>query len=135
MNPPPKRSTNQTALFQVYLRLRPPIVTSEDQSQRGERYLLVEPPPPCDDGTTRHEAGSCPTHIILQPPADSRKRAVEKFAFTKVFEEEAQQLDVFEHTGMPSLIDGVLNEGRDGLIATLGVTGSGKVLKNYYNGK
>lgn len=68
-----------------------------------------------------------PTHIILQPPNDARKRAVEKFGFTKVFDESASQLTVFEDTGLESLIRGVLLEGRDGLVATLGVTGSGKV--------
>lgn len=68
-----------------------------------------------------------PTHITIHPPSDSRKRAVEKFAFTKVFEEEAAQLDIFKGTGVIPLVEGVLHEGRDGLLATLGVTGSGKV--------
>lgn len=68
-----------------------------------------------------------PTHITIRPPTDSRKRAVEKFAFTKVFEEEATQLDIFRGTGVMPLVEGVLGEGRDGLLATLGVTGSGKV--------
>jgi hypothetical protein len=67
------------------------------------------------------------THIILQPPSDARKRTVERFGFTKVFEESASQLNIFEDTGLDSIIKGVLLEGRDGLIATLGVTGSGKV--------
>jgi hypothetical protein len=52
---------------------------------------------------------------------------VEKFAFTKVFEEETSQLDIFKGTGAVSLVEGLLVEGRDGLLATLGVTGSGKV--------
>ena len=56
---------------------------------------------------------------------------MEKFAFTTVFEEEASQLDIFHGTGVIPLIEGVLAEnggdGRDGLLATLGVTGSGKV--------
>lgn len=68
-----------------------------------------------------------PTHITIHPPSDSRKRAVEKFAFTKVFEEEATQLDIFKGAGVVPLVEGVLVEGRDGLLATLGVTGSGKV--------
>ena len=68
-----------------------------------------------------------PTHITIHPPSDSRKRAVEKFAFTKVFQEEASQLDIFRGTGAIALVEGVLGEGRDGLLATLGVTGSGKV--------
>lgn len=69
-----------------------------------------------------------PTHITLNPPSDSRKRAVEKFAFTKVFEEQAEQIDIFKGTGIVPLVEGVLREGRDGLVATLGVTGSGKVV-------
>ena len=52
---------------------------------------------------------------------------MEKFGFTKVFEEEASQLDLFKGTGIISLVEGVIREGRDGLLATLGVTGSGKV--------
>jgi hypothetical protein len=55
---------------------------------------------------------------------------VEKFAFTRVFEEESSQLDLFRGTGAVPLLEGVLGAGihggRDGLLATLGVTGSGK---------
>ena len=115
----------QTSLFQVFLRLRPPISPQQDgQSPQGERYLIVEPP---ESSETVENNKPVPTHITLQPPTDSRKRAVERFGFTKVFEEEASQLDVFEDTGIESLVKGVLQEGRDGLVATLGVTGSGKV--------
>ncbi|KAL8696036.1 MAG: hypothetical protein Q9201_007853 [Fulgogasparrea decipioides] len=118
---------SSTSLFQVYLRLRPPpspLVQLTPQSlyptlPPPERYLTVEPPlPDAQDGM--------PTHITIHPPSDSRKRAVEKFAFTKVFQEEAAQLDVFKGTGVIPLVEGVLAEGRDGLLATLGVTGSGK---------
>lgn len=126
MNPPTKHSSGQTSLFQVYLRLRPPITKEEAaHAHRGERYLNIEPAEATDD----HDGSQTPppTHITLQPPNDSRKRAVEKFAFTRVFEEDSKQLEVFENTGMPALIEGVLKEGRDGLVATLGVTGSGKV--------
>lgn len=68
-----------------------------------------------------------PTDITLHPPSDSRKRAVERFTFTKVFEEQTEQIDIFKGTGIVPLIEGVLGESRDGLVATLGVTGSGKV--------
>ena len=126
MDPPPKPAS--TTLFQVYLRLRPPpspLVQLTQQSlypllPSPERYLTVEPS--CQDAPD-----GMPTHITIHPPSDSRKRAVEKFAFTKVFEEEASQLELFRGTGSVALVEGVLNEGRDGLIATLGVTGSGKV--------
>ncbi|KAI5862515.1 kinesin [Durotheca rogersii] len=102
-------------LFQVYLRLRPPPAGNAS----GERFLLVEDP--ADDES--------PTHITLNPPND-RRRAIEKFAFTRVFEEDATQLDLFQGTRVLPLVEGVLaphgGDGTDGLLATLGVTGSGK---------
>lgn len=129
MNPASKPS--QTSLFQVYLRLRPPI-SRNDNNRDGEpeRCLTVDPAAQKNhDEKDMGENGQTPaaTHITLQPPADSRKRAVERFGFTKVFEENASQLDVFQDTGMEEAIKGVMLEGRDGLVATLGVTGSGKV--------
>lgn len=115
----------QSSLFQVFLRLRPPYT----QQQDAERCLVIDTP---EDQSNSIEPGDAsttpvPTNIILQPPSDTRKRAVEKFGFTKVFEESTSQLSVFEDTGLDNLVRGVLLEGRDGLIATLGVTGSGKV--------
>ena len=126
MDPPAKPSS--TSLFQVYLRLRPPPSPLVQLTQQSlypllpppDRFLTVEPP-------SQELQDGMPTHITLNPPNDSRKRAVEKFAFTKVFEEEATQLDAFKGTGITSLVEGVLGERRDGLVATLGVTGSGKV--------
>lgn len=127
MEPPPKPAA-PASLFQVYLRLRPPPSPMLQLTQQSlypllappERYLTVEPP---------SESSECKksTHITIRPPSDSRKRAVEKFAFTKVFEEEAGQLEIFKETGVIPLVEGVIGEGRDGLLATLGVTGSGKV--------
>ncbi|KAL8826633.1 MAG: hypothetical protein Q9191_003681 [Dirinaria sp. TL-2023a] len=124
MDPPPKPSS--ASLFQVYLRLRPPPSPLLQLTQQSlypllpppERYLTVEPP--TEGQNTK------PTHITIHPPSDSRKRAVEKFAFTKVFEEDAGQLEIFKETGVVPLVEGVLGEGRDGLLATLGVSGSGK---------
>ena len=112
----------QTSLFQVYLRLRPSI-----QPTPAQEWLLVEPPStPSTDGETP-QTPSHSTHITLQPPNDSRKRAIERFGFTKIFGEDATQLEVLEEIGAVDNIKGVLQNGRDGLIATLGVTGSGKV--------
>ena len=104
-----------SALFEVFLRLRPSDVARE-------RFLTVE----------RATLNPVPTHITIKPPTDDkRKRAVERFGFTRVFEEDAGQLDLFRDAGAVSMIEGVLGargrEGRDGLLATLGVTGSGKV--------
>jgi len=113
MEPPPKPSMS---LFEVYLRLRPPHITSSD-----ERFLEI------DDN-----ASKIPTHITVKPPTnDFRKRAIEKFEFTRVFEDDASQLDVFNGAHVQELLAGVLGRagsvGKDGLLATLGVTGSGKV--------
>ncbi|TVY37364.1 Kinesin-like motor protein [Lachnellula subtilissima] len=115
--------SSKSALFEVYLRLRPggPTNNSSFSLTAPDRFLTVEEPPTED---------APPTHITLNPPNDNRRRAVEKFAFTKVFEEEASQLDLFGGTGVLPLVEGVLGpqggDGRDGLLATLGVTGSGK---------
>ncbi|KAF2473211.1 kinesin [Lindgomyces ingoldianus] len=111
MEPPPRPSSS---LFDVFLRLRP------SHSAKAERFLNVE----------EIEAAN-PTHITIKPPTnDGRKRAVERFAFTRVFEEDAHQSELFKGTGVVPMIEGVLGgkgrDGRDGLLATLGVTGSGK---------
>lgn len=111
MDPPARPSS---ALFDVFLRLRP-------STSSKPRFLTVE-----------EGEGSHPTHITIKPPThDNRKRAIERFAFTRVFEEDAQQKELFDSTGIVPMIEGVLgtpgHHGRDGLLATLGVTGSGKV--------
>lgn len=125
------KQTSQTSLFQVYLRLRPPLQVPTLRSQQTEPWLIVEPSSPSatTNGTSFEEAARIlkPTHITLQPPNDSRKRAVEKFGFTKVFQQDSSQIDLFEQTGTVDIVSNVLNRGRDGLVATLGVTGSGKV--------
>lgn len=111
---------SSSSLFQVFLRLRPPHHSTG--TSNSERFLTVEP----------SESEAPPTHITLNPPND-RRRAIEKFAFTQVFEEEATQLDIFHCTGVAPLIEGVVaphgGYGTDALVATLGVTGSGKVSK------
>ncbi|KAI2624736.1 P-loop containing nucleoside triphosphate hydrolase protein [Xylaria nigripes] len=112
MDPPQKAQTN---LFDVYLRLRPP----QAGNGNAERFIIVEEP----------EGDVAPTHITLNPPND-RRRAVEKFAFTRVFEEDTTQLALFYGTKVLPMVEGVLaphgGDGTDGLLATLGMTGSGK---------
>lgn len=111
-------SARSQNLFDVYLRLRPPY----PGAPQTERILNVE-----DAEDNLH-----PSHITLNPPPE-RRRAIERFGFTQVFEEDAGQLDVFHCTDTSSLIEGVLapqgGDGTDAVVATLGVTGSGKVCK------
>jgi hypothetical protein len=116
-----------TSLFQVYLRLRPPTENPPPKEQ-PEQWLIVEPPVQTAANEENSNMPSISTHVTLQPPNDSRKRAVERFNFTKIFQEEATQLDVFEETGAVNAVRSLIVEERDGLLATLGVTGSGKVL-------
>ncbi|KAM4067175.1 kinesin motor domain-containing protein [Hirsutella rhossiliensis] len=115
MDAPGKPSTSHN-LFEVYLRLRPP----PPGAGHADRILNVEKP---------GKEGARPSHITLNPPTD-RRRAIEKFAFTRVFEEDATQLDVFDCADIATLAEGVLapqgGEGTDAVVATLGVTGSGK---------
>jgi len=115
----------QDSLFQVYLRLRPAIQLQAPK--QTEPWLIVEPPFNPVLASDVKTVPSHSTHITLQPPNDSRKRAIERFGFTKIFQEEASQLNVFDETGTAESIKHVLQDGRDGLVATLGVTGSGKV--------
>ena len=132
----PSKSSSSTQLFQVFLRLRPPHLTPPapptlyPQLPSGpQRFLTVEPPSPTNTHApplNTNSNGERSTHITIHPPQDSRRRAVEKFGFTEVFEESATQLEVFDGIGVEGLVDGVLHEGRDALLATLGVTGSGK---------
>ncbi|KAG6355738.1 hypothetical protein INS49_003703 [Diaporthe citri] len=114
----PSTAQKSHNLFQVYLRLRPP----QAGAATTERFLTVEPP-------STDTPSTAPTHITLNPPND-RRRAVEKFAFTQVFTEDATQLDVFHCTNVVPLVEGVLaphgGDGTDALLATLGVSGSGK---------
>src|SRR3954453_7003714 len=120
------RMAPQTSLFQVYLRLRPPTECIPMREQ-SEQWLILEPPV---QAATTEESPAIPsisTHVTLQPPNDSRKRAIERFNFTKIFKENATQLDVFEETGAINAVRSLIQERRDGLLAPLGVTGSGKV--------
>lgn len=104
------------SLFEVYLRLRPPTAGAPHAS----RFITVEAPGP----------DAPPSQITLNPPSD-RRRALEKFSFTQIFEEDTTQLDLFHGINAAALVEGVLAphgaEGTDALVATLGVTGSGKV--------
>jgi Tfp pilus assembly pilus retraction ATPase PilT len=119
--------SSSTSLFQVYLRLRPPIQSAA--KDRSDPWLIIEQPSNEENQQSEKESESMshPTHVTLQPPNESRKRAIERFGFTKIFKEQASQLEIFQEIKVAENVKSVLQTGRDGLIATLGVTGSGKV--------
>lgn len=127
MDAPPKPTSQN--LFEVYLRLRPP----PPGAAQTDRILNVEKPEPVE-GDDENVANLPASHITLNPPPD-RRRAIEKFAFTRVLEEDATQTDVFASTEIASMVQGVLapkgGDGTDAVVATLGVTGSGKVCCGY----
>lgn len=108
-SPPPNASNSAAQLFQVFLRLRP----SSPQSSISETRFLT--------------TATGQSYVYVTPPLErNRFKAIEKFAFTKIFDETSGQREVFEETVLPLLEDAVV-KGRDGTLATLGVTGSGKV--------
>lgn len=116
-----------TSLFEVYLRLRPGNQDVVPDTQPTKKWLSVEQPLSPASGQGEQNDSSIASHINLQPPDGSRKRAVERFGFTRVFEGDSSQLDIFESIGGPNLIRNVVSDRNDSLIATLGVSGSGKV--------
>ncbi|RVD80344.1 uncharacterized protein DFL_008243 [Arthrobotrys flagrans] len=111
----------QPHAFQVYLRLRPPYHQSPTRSD--ETFLTVLPPvPTASDEDIEY---GTKTQVTIHPPSNHRSQKIETFSFTEVFEETCGQADVFGRIVAP-ILDGVLKDGRDGMLATLGVTGSGK---------
>ena len=145
LRPPPLPVTQHNGIFidapasrhlpERYLTVEPPSLPSNDSAPASTTNGSVEevalyPNLPSAEESSLSQAPpqqAVPTHITIHPPSESRKRAVEKFGFTRVFEETSSQLDMFQGTGVSGVVDGVLSAGRDGLVATLGVTGSGKV--------
>jgi hypothetical protein len=93
-------------LFDVFLRLRP----SPNSSDAFLQYKPGQPIVSCTPTGT--------------DPSRKRSRGIEKFSFTQVFDENCKQRDVFTDVALPLLAEVV--KGRDGMLATLGVTGSGK---------
>ena len=109
-----------TRAFQVYLRLRPP----HADSSHDDPFLTVLPPSPTASDEDI-ESGT-KAQVTIHPPSNHRSQKIETFSFTEVCEESCGQADVFKKIVAP-ILTGVLKDGRDGLLATLGVTGSGKV--------
>ncbi|KAI5785975.1 P-loop containing nucleoside triphosphate hydrolase protein [Pyronema domesticum] len=139
--PTPKKSTTTTSsvsvsvkrtpetrdYFQIYLRLRPSTATNP----RDKEFLTVCSSTDAENngGGNGNENGGNNgnrinvTSILCTPPTGARGRA-DKYTFTSVFPSSAQQMEVFT-TAVAPLVQDALH-GRDGMLATLGVTGSGK---------
>lgn len=100
---------------QVFLRLP----AQRDQSHRAQSQPSVK--------TGRSRGSPWPTHITLQLSAASQRCAVEEFEFTRIVQEKTTQIELFEELGMPDVIDELLHEGTDGLLASAGATRNGKV--------
>ncbi|RPA87423.1 P-loop containing nucleoside triphosphate hydrolase protein [Ascobolus immersus RN42] len=94
-------------LFDVFLRLRP------STNSTDAPFLQYKPGQP--------QVSCTPTGT---DPSRKRSRGIEKFSFTQVFDERCKQRDVFTDVALPLLAEVV--KGHDGMLATLGVTGSGK---------
>lgn len=112
--------------FQVYLRLRPP---HKQPQTPDENFLIVHPPSPTafsheEEEEGEHESSKI-TQVTIAPPSHHRSQKIETFSFSEVFDEECGQEDLFAKTVMP-ILGGVVKDGRDGMLATLGVSGSGK---------
>ncbi|KAK6333884.1 hypothetical protein TWF730_004066 [Orbilia blumenaviensis] len=118
-------SQPQPHAFQVYLRLRPPIHQSTTTTANEDTSFLTVIPPiptfPVDDEVDNETK----TQVTIHPPSNHRSQKIETFSFTEVFDEACGQAAVFGKIVSP-ILEGVLKDGRDGLLATLGVTGSGK---------
>ncbi|KAF3923130.1 Kinesin-4 [Dactylellina cionopaga] len=106
--------------FQVYLRLRPPHI---GHPSLDEPFLTVLPPSPT--ASDQDIENGTKTQVTIHPPSNHRSQKIETFHFTEVFDEACGQADLFSGVVAP-ILNGVLKDGRDGLLATLGVTGSGK---------
>ncbi|KAF8437386.1 P-loop containing nucleoside triphosphate hydrolase protein [Kalaharituber pfeilii] len=135
-------------VFDVFLRLRPP----SHRCLGNPRFLSTIPTEPfhvyatqpptislLNFVTTGHRKNenlnesNTSQPAVPQVPTSRSSRTIEKFSFAEIFPEASTQLEVFERTVLPLLVDLVKGgngpdgrTGKDGLLATLGITGSGK---------
>ncbi|XP_013886902.1 kinesin-like protein KIF23 isoform X2 [Austrofundulus limnaeus] len=106
--PPPKRSpNNQKDPVGVYLRVRP--LSAEDEECCIEVISSTTIQLHTPEGFKVHRNGE---YKEMQ------------YSFTKVFGVSGSQMDLFEHVAKP-LVDDLIH-GKNGLLFTYGVTGSGK---------
>lgn len=146
-SPSEEELTPNSSCFDVYLRLRTPPSRKYHQSPR---FLSTIPTQPTHVYVTPLPARA-PLNLpagepILQgtkdgstrpnPAEASKARAIEKLSFAEIFPESGTQRDVFERTALPLLVqvlggregtgDGVGGYSRDCVLATIGISGSGK---------
>ena len=147
-SPSEEELTPNSSCFDVFLRLRAP----SRKYHQSPRFLTTVPaqpthvyvtPPPTKAPLNRPAEESCLQATKNEGPIPrpglgeaAKPRTIEKFSFAEIFPESGTQLHVFERTGLPLLIqvlggrggagDGVSGYSRDCILATIGISGSGK---------
>ncbi|KAM3955684.1 kinesin family member pavarotti [Aphomia sociella] len=96
---------------------------------RDPVYVYCRLRPMQRDGNTPCTKIISPTTVLLTPPSTALSYRNEnnktmKYTFREVFPPETSQQDVFDKVAMP-LVEGLM-KGKNGLLFTYGVTGSGK---------
>ncbi|GLV41281.1 pavarotti [Carabus blaptoides fortunei] len=64
------------------------------------------------------------TNLLLIPPDDLKNRKTVQYSFNHIFTEDVSQKEIFDDVAMPLMVG--LMQGKNGLLFTYGVTGSGK---------
>ena len=125
---PGPQSSNTPTYFLVFLRLRPS--SAHHPSFTDVRFISPAPAAPGPSSSSSSNS------IFISPPDRARtttgngggngaRGTTDKYTFSKVFAESASQREVFTTTALP-LVRDAIQLGRDAMLATLGVTGSGK---------
>lgn len=96
--------------------------SSKNKEKNGDKlgvYLRIRPASP-SSRTTLDKIDD--QHVQTLPPDGS---ASQFYKFTYVFEKDASQSDIFKTVARP-IVENFITTGKDGLIFTYGITGSGK---------
>jgi hypothetical protein len=102
--------------LQVFVRVRP--LLGSEKSELKEREIEYSPSEPCVECVDA-------TQLVLTPPAIANANGdAHTLAFTRVFDTDAQQSDVYNVATAPMLK--TFMEGQNGLIFGYGITNSGK---------
>jgi len=103
-------------MVKVYLRLRPHAQADTGELDFGKKEddaLVV-----CDEGTVQTIAPS-------ESQSFKNRETGGQFSFTKVFDKPTDQAALFQET-TASLVQTLVQEGKDGLLFAYGVTNAGK---------